>query len=70
MMSAASFDIASSLQRNVPQGATTETCCDGGDLYAAKFHDRGKGERLPLTAASTGMARKAEICLLTRQGRI
>ena len=32
----------------------------------AKFHDAGKGEWLPLTPETTGMASQAEICVHTR----
>ncbi len=48
-------------------GGDNRNLLEGGDLYAAKFHDHGKGEWLPLTPTSTGMVSKAEICILTRQ---
>jgi len=48
-------------------GGDSRNLLEDGELYAAKFHDRGKGEWLPLTPASTGMGSKAEICIHTRQ---
>jgi hypothetical protein len=39
---------------------------DAGRLYAARFHDGGKGEWIELTPAATGMASQAEVCIHTR----
>ncbi|WP_137700383.1 PhoX family protein [Marimonas lutisalis] len=46
-------------------GADTDALMENGTLYAAKFHDTGAGEWLPLTPETTGMS-KAEICIHTR----
>ena len=48
-------------------GGDNSDLLEDGDLYAAKFHDGGRGEWLPLTPETTGMASKAEICIHTRQ---
>ncbi len=45
--------------------ADTDDLMENGTLYAAKFHDTGVGEWLPLTPESTGMS-QAEICIHTR----
>jgi len=46
-------------------GGDTSMLLEEGQLFAAKFHDDGTGEWLPLTPASTGMT-EAEIAIFTR----
>jgi secreted PhoX family phosphatase len=48
-------------------GGKNADLLENGQLYAAKFHDGGKGEWLALTPASTGLKDQAEICIHTRQ---
>jgi len=47
-------------------GGPTEGLLDEGTLYAAKFHDDGTGEWLPLTPESTGMESLAEVLIFAR----
>lgn len=47
-------------------GADTNSLLEDGTLYAAKFHENGAGEWLPLTAESSGMESMAEVCIHTR----
>ena len=49
------------------EGGDNSGLLDSGKLYAAKFHDDGKGEWIELTPAATGMKSQAEICIHTRQ---
>lgn len=46
-------------------GVDTDELMENGTIYAAKFHDTGKGEWLALTPEATGMS-QAEICIHTR----
>ncbi len=46
--------------------ADVDDLLENGKLYAAKFHDNGKGQWLELNPDSTGMANLAEICVYTR----
>lgn len=48
-------------------GGNNSGLLEDGDLFVAKFDDKGHGQWLALTPASTGMSSKAEICLYTRQ---
>lgn len=48
-------------------GADPDELLDEGQLYAARFDDRGRGRWIALTPASTGMASRAEICIYTRE---
>lgn len=48
------------------EGSETHTLLDRGTLYAAKFHDDGRGEWLALTPETTGLASAADICIHTR----
>jgi len=47
-------------------GADTDDLMENGTLYAARFHDTGKGEWLALTPESAGMAVQGEVCIHSR----
>jgi len=48
-------------------GGPTDGLLDDGTLYAAKFHEDGTGEWLPLTPETTGMGSLAEVLIFARQ---
>ncbi len=47
-------------------GGDNASLLQRGKLFAAKFHDDGRGEWRELTPAATGMASQAEVCIHTR----
>ena len=47
-------------------GGDNDGLLENGDLFVAKFSDDGKGDWVPLTPETTGMATQAEICIHTR----
>ena len=49
------------------EGGDNADLLESGSLSVAKFADDGRGEWVPLTPETTGMASKAEICIHARQ---
>ena len=49
------------------EGGDGRDILSDGELFAAKFHDDGRGEWLPLTPKTTGGMSKEQICVFTRE---